>query len=263
MVAGAKEEITEENEAKLMELFEKKRAQGRLTDVNMRPSTDEPPALSEVELTGDDDGYSHGSIKGEHWIYKPCGIPLGLMAGLACLFMFAYSSVLSAFVLQASRYPTDTNMPVFIFGLVFSFTSILSVFGFVITCLLARCMQISRTHTLVMRIRVLEIMFKIFHLLYFLTSLLTFGCMLGWLGLNKTQTGSWDRMYLSKTIASSDVLTFESLLQQDPVDPEVRIINPRIWIVSFLMIWVMQVYFWLCLVAYGRKTCLLKGQGRR
>lgn len=79
---------------------------------------------------------------------------------------------------------------------------------------------------------------------------------MAWLGMNKLNTGSWDRMYLKAVqdlSANVDAFSFEKLLRQDPDNPEWWIINPYIWIVAFVAIFVFQLYFWVCLVAYGRR----------
>ncbi|KAF9114779.1 hypothetical protein BGX27_009900 [Mortierella sp. AM989] len=184
---------------------------------------------------------------------RPSGsIPLGFMSVFSWLFTLAYNGVLSAFVYQASRFPSDTNLPVFILSIVSIFSATLSIFGIVSTFLLYRSKSSSASAR---SSRVLHILFKCFYLLNFITSFLTFAGTMGWLILNVYQTGAWDRMLLKSASpdASLSELTFESFMAQDGSNPDYWIVNVKIWIPSFIFIWLVQVYFCVCLLAYGRK----------
>ncbi|KAI8598293.1 hypothetical protein EDD21DRAFT_382906 [Dissophora ornata] len=244
--------LSEEKRAQLQELFDKKKTLQRpASEKDARSSVDGSlSALHDVDLPKRGFHGGNGS-RGKRWWHESSGcVPLGMMIGFICLFMFAYNGILSLVVFQASRFPSNTNLPVFIFGLLFIFTTALSLFG------LMTSISLSRSNSNLNPGRAPHLFFKAFHVLYLCTSVLTFGCMVGWLGLNFLQTGSWDRMYLKNLNgldSSAYLLTFESLLQPDMTNPDWRIINPWVWIAAFVVIWLVQVYFWVCLVALGRR----------
>ncbi|KAK3841263.1 MAG: hypothetical protein J3R72DRAFT_157713 [Linnemannia gamsii] len=162
----------------------------------------------------------------------------------------------------------DTNVPVFIFSLVFLFTAILSIFGFLALSL--------SSWTLI----------RVFHTMYLFTATLTFAMMLGWLGVNQSQTGAWDRIMLdndprsvpasstSSFLASSppapfastaeDVkaIWFKSILNMDPTT-RTWIISLWQWILAFTTIFVCQCACWYYgLLAYDRQVQDRKLRGK-
>lgn len=106
--------------------------------------------------------------------------------------------------------------------------------------------------------------FKLVHSLYLLCSVIaTTACMLAWLALNNSQTGTWDRLLLpssttgtttssSGIISNSPVLSIESILKPDPDHAGWLIVNPWLWMFAFLGLGALQLYFWFCMVAYAR-----------
>ncbi|ORZ01847.1 hypothetical protein BCR41DRAFT_426244 [Lobosporangium transversale] len=227
-------DLSEDEKAKLKALIQKKKlSHDQLLDVNVDAS--------------------------QHMDRPRSCMSLAWVTVLICMFMFLYNGVLSVLVFQASRFPNvDTSVPIFALGLLLVFTAILPIFGLWACWLLVRSYRSSSNSPSSSRRP--QMLFKIFHLLYFFTAFVIFGCMLGWLGLNKIQTGSWDRMSLkasslleSSPTGSPLILKFESILRPDPIDPDMWIINPIIWIVSFATIWLTQVYSWYRLVAFAKK----------
>jgi len=107
--------------------------------------------------------------------------------------------------------------------------------------------------------------FKLVHALYLVLSVIgTTGCMLGWLALNKSQTGTWDRFQIPSSpstitggggpsiISSGPILSIESILKPDPDHPGWLVVNPWAWIAVFVAIGLLQLYFWFSMVAYAR-----------
>ncbi|KAF9568617.1 hypothetical protein EC968_002880 [Mortierella alpina] len=246
-------EMTREEQEKLEELLQKKR---RVENQHsgMRPSMD---VLSEVSLHDDHRDHERRSLNRVGWLDRPsyC-IPQGYMLAVMCILTLAFNGPIGILVFEASRFSkNDTNIPLllfsvhFIFGGAFFFSGFiyLAIFGGGYSSRRPKPPPVSRASYLI---------FKFFHALYFVHVLLTFGCMMAWLGMNKLNTGSWDRMYI-KAIQDASVhvggFSFDTLLPQDPNNPEWWIINPYIWIMAFVVIFVFQLYFWVCLVAYGRR----------
>ncbi|KAF9962056.1 hypothetical protein BGZ72_010662 [Mortierella alpina] len=247
-------EMTKEEQAKLEELLQKKK---RVEDHHngLRPSMD---GLSEVSLQDDRRGGTHERMQNRgRWLDRPsCCIPLGYMLASICMLTLAFNGPLGILVFKASRFSNnDADIPLVLFSFHFIFGGAFFFFGFIYLAIFAGGYN-SRRPRPPQASRASYFIFRFFHALYFLHALVTFGCMMAWLGMNKSNTGSWDRMYLKAiqgVSAHVDTFSFEALLPQDPDNPEWRMINPYIWIVAFAIIFVSQLYFWVCLVAYGRK----------
>ncbi|KAF9963307.1 hypothetical protein BGZ65_004539 [Modicella reniformis] len=240
-------DISDSEKSKLQELFNKRKAR-HVRDGSGLSNADEEAVDVYRRDEDDDDG------EDRKWPNQPSGpVPLGLMTGLICTFMLMYNGVLSAFVFQASRYPQATNAPVFVLSILFIFTTVLALFGYVVSMAVSRSSSQANPSSYTGSLS--RLLFKAFHSLYFFTSVLTCACMLGWLGLNKTQTGSRNHMFLqSEANPVTYVMTFESLLNQDPVNPNMWRLDPGLWVAAFVGIWIFQMYFWVCLVAFGRKN---------
>lgn len=149
----------------------------------------------------------------------------------------------------------DTDVPLVLFSFHFLFGGAFFFFGLIYLAIFCGGYH-SRRPSPPPASRASFLIFKFFYALYFVHALLTFGCMMAWLGLNKLNTGSWDRMYLKAiqdTSVNVDAFSLEALLSQDPNNPEWWIINPYIWISAFVVIFLVQLYFWVCMVAYGRR----------
>ncbi|GJJ78799.1 hypothetical protein EMPS_11158 [Entomortierella parvispora] len=200
---------------------------------------------------------------------NPSGpIPLGLMALLICIFMFTYNVVLGIFVYQASGYhpflaSPSISLPATLFTLFFLVSAAVALFGLLVWALTS--LRATRTSPLT------SILFRIFHFLFLLVSLLTSASMLYWLKLNKDQTGQWDHMRLPPFSEEDDVgtsnpsqaqpsplLSFQSLLKPaGPLFPSDEwLVNPWIWLSVFIVVLVAQMYSWVCLVAYVRQVAM-------
>ncbi|KAF9364282.1 hypothetical protein BGX34_001989 [Mortierella sp. NVP85] len=249
-------EISENEKSMLADLFKKKKAHDQM---QRDRSNSGSGSGSEEEL---DKVYLYDDNESRRWLNRPSGpIPLGPMAGLIFALMLFYNGVLGAIVYKASRFPQDINMSIYLLSIVYIFTALLSLFGVGAAFALVRSSNNSNPYSLAGRVP--RILFRTFHILYLLTSFITFVGMLAWLRLNKVQTGSWDRMYLpllptGSGTESSSGLRFESMLDQDPADPNLWILNPGLWIVTFLVIWIFQLYTWVCLAAFGRRIARIQ-----
>ncbi|KAF8980456.1 hypothetical protein BGZ46_004175 [Entomortierella lignicola] len=227
---------------------------GRNQSKNKRDSASNEPLLDMIDgQKNENDSQRQDEEDVSRRLDRPsCCIPLGFMSAFIYLVMLAYNGVLSAFVYQASRFPSDTNLPVFVLSIVFIFSAALSLFGIIATLILYRSKSKTRTS------RAPHLIFKAFHLLSLMTSSLTSLAMVGgWLVLNYIQTGELDKMYLKTTTRTTNMipeLSFESFLTQDVSHPDYWILNIKIWIPSFAAIWIVQIYFWSCLRAYGKKV---------
>ena len=130
----------------------------------------------------------------------------------------------------------DTNVPIFIFWLVYLFTAMLSIFGFLALSL--------SSWTLL----------RVFHTMYLFTAVLTFTLMLAWLGVNHQQTGAWNRIILDPPSYPSSLFTPSIASKQHEVwlksflvrDPETGtwIISLTEWILAFLGIFLVQGASW-------------------
>lgn len=249
-------EISDSEKSKLAEIFKKKKEQDQMYH-HGRDSSNSGSEGELEEIRVRDPVKQDNEEKG--WIYRPSGpIPLGFMVGLICTFMLVYNGVLGALVFHASRFPEGTNLTVFLFSIIFIFTAALSLLGYGSSFALARTN--SKPKIGVKTGRVPLTFFRVFHILYLCMSFLTFAGMLSWLSLNKGQTGSWDHMLLPQPIlesgssSSHPSLAFESFLKPDPINPNLWVLSPGAWIAAFVAIWMVQLYSWLCLVAFGRKN---------
>ncbi|KAF9996859.1 hypothetical protein BGZ79_009418 [Entomortierella chlamydospora] len=247
-VAVAPETLVDEKETGQDSIRKKKKRNKRESSSN-EPLLDIEDDYMIVDGNGEEDDIEGAKAQPRRLNRPSCCIPLGFMSTFACLFMLGYNGVLSAFVYQASRFPVATNLPVFVLSIIFIFNAALSIFGFIATFVLYRSKS-SKTRTS----RAPRILFKSFYLISFFTFSLTSLGMLGWLVLNLFQNGSLDRMYLKQgtSLGSVPALTFESFLKRDGTDPDLWIVNIKIWIPAFVGIWLVQVYLWLCLRAYGK-----------
>ncbi|KAG0261694.1 hypothetical protein BGZ95_004176 [Linnemannia exigua] len=264
-------EMSKEEREKLEKVFKKKRSLlekygpgGPPTVVTTR--LDGPPSAynSQGYLYGDD-GSDGGSItkKGNgRWIDRPCGcFPPGLMTFLAFKISLLYNGALSAILFQASQFNDVGMTPIFGFTITFFAATGISVLGLITVAILA-----SRNYHSGGSVpsRVPLRIFKVVHALYLLLSVFgTTGCMLGWLALNKSQTGTWDRvqLYPSPTpgsttspsiISHTSELGIEAILKPDPDHPGWLVVNPWLWIFAFVALGMLQLYFWFSMVAYAR-----------
>ncbi|KAG0198777.1 hypothetical protein BGX28_007817 [Mortierella sp. GBA30] len=250
-------EMTKEEKGRLEELLQKKK---RIENQQSQhwESRSTLDSLTDVSPQDTNGGRDNGRTRTQmHWLDQPSGcIAPGVMLGVICIFTLAYNGILGTLVYQASEFPTDTDLPLLVFSFVFIIGGSVFFFGFIYLAIFGRSSSRLANHAHVTRA---PYFIKVFHFLYFLHALLTFGCMMSWLGLNKISTGSWDRMYLkspqNSALPSTPAggLNFESLLAQDLDNPDWWIINPCIWVAAFASIWAIQLYFWVCLVAYGRR----------
>ncbi|KAK3809203.1 MAG: hypothetical protein J3Q66DRAFT_353201 [Benniella sp.] len=247
-------DISENEKSMLADLFKKKKAHDQMVRNRSNSGSGSEDELNNV--------YMYGDNESRRWLNRPSGpIPLGPMAGLIFALMLLYNGLLGTIVYKASRFPQDTNMSIYLLSIVFIFTAILSPFGVGAAFALVRSSNNSNPYSLAGRVP--RILYRTFHILYLLTSFITFVGMLAWLRLNKVQTGSWDRMFLpppptGSGTESSFGLRFESMLDQDPTDPNLWILNPGLWIVAFLVIWIFQLYSWVCLAAFGRRSARIQ-----
>ncbi|CAO3570181.1 unnamed protein product [Mortierella alpina] len=244
-------EMTQEEQAKLEELLQKKRRMENQHN-GLRPSMD---GLSEVSLQDDRKKDQERDRGG--WLDRPsCCIPPGCMIAVICLLILAFNGPLGILILKASRFSqNDTDVLLVLFSFHFLFGGAFFLFGLIYLAIFCGGYD-SRRPSPPPASRASFLIFKFFHALYFVHAFLTFGCMMAWLGLNKLNTGSWDRMYLKAIQDASvnvDAFSFEALLSQDPNNPEWWIINPYIWIATFVVIFLVQLYFWVCMVAYGQR----------
>ncbi|KAF9199335.1 hypothetical protein BGZ59_004034 [Podila verticillata] len=191
---------------------------------------------------------------------RACGcVHLGFAAFLVCTLMLVYNSILGALVLQASRYPsaTNTNTVIFAFSILYLVTAALALPGFLSLYLIYRARSTSSLSAFPSRL------FRSFHWLYLTTTLLKLTAMLAWLGINKLQTGAWDHLRLPSTTTTTTTTTattipppsfsLETLLVQDPTNPDIWVLNPALWIAGFVAVFAVEVYAWVCLWAYGRR----------
>ncbi|KAG0067901.1 hypothetical protein BGZ89_005531 [Linnemannia elongata] len=262
-------EMTKEEREKLEKVFKKKRS---LLE-KYGPGGAPPPARlesvahyrnnSQGYLHGDDGSSDGGSIlkKGKgRWIDRPCGcLPAGLITFLAFKISLLYNGVLGAILFQASQFHEVGMSPIFGFTIAYFVATGISALGLITVGILA-----SRNYHTGKSIpsRIPLRIFKFVHALYLLCSVLaTTACMLAWLALNNSQTGSWTRLQLPATtattsnssiISNAPVLSIESILKPDPDHPGWLIVNPWLWMAAFVALGLVQLYFWFCMVAYAR-----------
>ncbi|KAG0033569.1 hypothetical protein BGZ82_006069 [Podila clonocystis] len=213
--------------------------------------------LSEQEL---DKGIETARRPRPGVLTRACGcVHLGFAAFMVCTLMLVYNSVLGALVLQASRYPSATNTPVFAFSVLYLTTAALALPGLLSLFLIHRARSMSSLSALPSRL------FRSFHWLYLTTALLKLAAMLAWLGINKLQTGAWDHLWLPQSTATTILpvsFSLETLLVQDPADADIWLLNPALWIAGFAAVFAVEVYAWVCLWAYGRRYMLDKSRGQ-
>ncbi|KAF9137322.1 hypothetical protein BGX30_010334 [Mortierella sp. GBA39] len=262
-------EMTNEEREKLEKVFKKKRS---MLEKN-GPGGALPPARLESVAHhvnnsqgypyGDDGSSDGGSIlkKGKgRWIDRPCGcLPAGLITFLAFKFSLLYNGALGAILFQASQFDEVGMSPIFVFTIGYFVATSISALGLITVGILA-----SRNYHSGKSIpsRIPLRIFKLVHILYLLCSvLITTACMLSWLALNNSQTGSWTRLQLPSTpattsnsslISNAPILSIESILKPDPDHPGWLVVNPWLWMAAFMALGLVQLYFWFCMVAYAR-----------
>ncbi|KAF8942354.1 hypothetical protein BGZ47_006558 [Haplosporangium gracile] len=262
-------EMTKEEREKLEKVFKKKRSLSE----KYGPGGAPPPVRlesvahhgnnSQGYLYGDDGTSDGGSIlkkeKGR-WIDRPCGcLPAGLVTFFAFKLSLLYNGALGAILFQASQFNEVGMSPIFGFAIAFFVATGISALGLITVGILAsRNYYTGKSIPSRLPLRV----FKLIHALYLLCSVLaTTACMLSWLALNNSQTGTWTRLQLSPTpattsepsfISHAPVFSIESILKPDPDHPGWLVVNPWLWIVAFVALGLVQLYFWFCMVAYAR-----------
>ncbi|KAG0282005.1 hypothetical protein BGZ96_000941 [Linnemannia gamsii] len=264
-------EMTKEEREKLEKVFKKKRSLSEKYGSGgaLPPARLENVAANSSQgyLYGDDGSSDGGSIvkkggKGR-WIDRPCGcLPAGLITFLAFKISLLYNGAIGAILFQASQYHEVGMSPIFGFTITYFLATAICALGLITVGILAsRNYHTGKSIPSRLPLRV----FKLVHSLYLLCSVIaTTACMLAWLALNNSQTGTWDRILLpsslttgattssSGIISNSPVLSIESILKPDPNHAGWLIVNPWLWMFAFLGLGAMQLYFWFCMVAYAR-----------
>ncbi|KAG0319642.1 hypothetical protein BG000_003823 [Podila horticola] len=256
-------EVNDEELRRLGQVMKKKKEHDAVVRrASMASMSSMSSSLSEQEL---DRGVEGPRRPRPGVLTRACGcVHLGFAAFLVCTLMLVYNSVLGVLVLQASRYPSATNTPVFAFSVLYLATAALALPGLLSLFLIHRARSTSSLSALPSRL------FRSFHWIYLTTALLKLAAMLAWLGINKLQTGAWDHLRLPQSTTSTTTATtilppsfsLETLLIQDPADPDIWILNPALWIAGFAAMFALEVYAWVCLWAYGRRYMLDKSRGQ-
>ncbi|KAG0099591.1 hypothetical protein BGZ93_006982 [Podila epicladia] len=252
-------EVNDEELRRLGQVMKRKKEHDAVVRrASMASMSSASSTLSEQEL---DRGVEAARRPPPGVLTRACGcVHLGFAAFMVCTLMLVYNSVLGALVLQASRYPSATNTPVFAFSVLHLATAALALPGILSLFLIHRARSTSSLSALPSQL------FRSFHWLYLTTALLKLAAMLAWLGVNKLQTGAWDHLRLPQSTSATTILpapfSLETLLVQDAADPDIWILNPALWIAGFAAVFALEVYAWVCLCAYGRRYILDKSRGQ-
>ncbi|KAG0354123.1 hypothetical protein BG005_006720, partial [Podila minutissima] len=255
-------EVNDEELRRLSQVMKRKKEHDAVVRrASMASMSSTSSTLSEQEL---DRGVKADRRLRPGVLTRACGcVHLGFAAFMVCTLMLVYNSVLGALILQASRYPSTTNTPVFAFSILYLTTAALALPGFLSLFLIHRARSTSSLSALPSQL------FRSFHWLYLTTALLKLAAMLAWLGVNKLQTGAWDHLRLPQSTSPTTTTTIfpapfslETLLVQDPADADLWILNPALWIAGFAAVFALEVYAWVCLWAYGRRYMLDKSRGQ-